>query len=65
MKRKELKDFTPNEIKDAVRDKYAQVAVHPKKEQNFPVGKKFAESVGYPKRLLGAPKITNRILFRS
>lgn len=25
-----------------------------KKEQNFPVGKKFAESVGYPKRLLDA-----------
>jgi ubiquinone/menaquinone biosynthesis C-methylase UbiE len=54
MKRKELEDFTPNEIKEAVRNKYAQVAVNPKKEQNFPVGKKFAESVGYPKRLLDA-----------
>jgi arsenite methyltransferase len=54
MKRKELEDLTPNEIKEAVRNKYAQVAVHPKKEQNFPVGKEFAESVGYPKLLLDA-----------
>jgi ubiquinone/menaquinone biosynthesis C-methylase UbiE len=52
MKRKELKDMTASEIKEAVRNKYAQVAVDPKKEQNFPVGKGFAESVGYPKFLL-------------
>jgi len=54
MKRKELKDMISNEIKEAVGYKYAQVAVDPNRRYNFPVGKKFAESVGYPKHLLDA-----------
>ncbi len=37
------------QILDAVCDKYSRVATHPGEEFGFPVGRKYAESVGYPK----------------
>lgn len=40
------------EILDAVCDKYSRVATHPHERFSFPVGREFAESVGYPKELL-------------
>ncbi|HUW31847.1 MAG TPA: methyltransferase domain-containing protein [Planctomycetota bacterium] len=40
------------EIKRAVAEKYSQVAENPDAEFNFPVGRQFAESVGYPAELL-------------
>lgn len=49
---RELKDMTHEEIKDACRVKYAQVAVNPEGRFNFPVGKKFAGEVGYPRQIL-------------
>jgi SAM-dependent methyltransferase len=47
-----LSAMTPEEIKTAVKDKYSQVATAPEADFNFPVGRAFAESVGYPKELL-------------
>lgn len=44
--------MTPEEIKAAVKEKYSQVATVPDTDFNFPVGRAFAESVGYPKALL-------------
>lgn len=49
---KPLSDMTPEEIKAAVNAKYSQVATTPDEDFNFPVGREFAESVGYPKGLL-------------
>ncbi|MBI3849844.1 MAG: methyltransferase domain-containing protein [Verrucomicrobia bacterium] len=51
-KQKPLSEMTSNEIKAAVREKYSLVATTPDAEFNFPVGRTFAESVGYPKLLL-------------
>lgn len=48
----ELQKMTPEDIKCAVRDKYSQVATSPGEKFNFPVGRKFAESVGYSCELL-------------
>ena len=42
-------------IKTAVAHKYSEVAVNPKGQFNFPVGRQFAESVGY------APQILDRL----
>ena len=42
------------DIKRAVKDKYSQVALTPSAKFNFPVGRKFAESVGYPAEMLDA-----------
>jgi len=49
---KPLNVLTPEEIKAAVSDRYGQVASAPSGKFNFPVGRKFAESVGYPADLL-------------
>jgi DNA-binding transcriptional ArsR family regulator/SAM-dependent methyltransferase len=47
-----LTELGPDDIKEAVRIKYSQVAKDPCEKFNFPVGRKFAESVGYPKKVL-------------
>lgn len=47
-----LQRMSPEDIKHAVREKYSQVASTPGAKFNFPVGRKFAESVGYPSELL-------------
>ncbi len=52
---KKLADMTEDDIKQAVREKYSQVAEAPcEHEFNFPVGRNFAESVGYPPEVLDA-----------
>ena len=43
----DLQSMSPDEIKRAVVDKYSEVALTPGGEFNFPVGREFAESVGY------------------
>ncbi len=52
MKLKKLKDMSPEDIKQAVNEKYSQVALAPGEKFNFPVGRKFAQSVGYPVEVL-------------
>ncbi len=47
-----LSEMNAAEIKEAVNKKYSQVAEDPKGEFNFPVGKKFAIDVGYPKDII-------------
>ena len=49
---KPLADHSQAEIKAAVADRYGLVATSPGEKFNFPVGRKFAESVGYPPDLL-------------
>jgi arsenite methyltransferase len=49
---KSLSIMTSDEIKEAVKEKYSQVAKEPCSAFNFPVGKKFAIDVGYPKEIL-------------
>jgi arsenite methyltransferase len=39
-------------IRAAVRDRYSRVATHPEEPIGFPVGRAFAEAVGYPPELL-------------
>ncbi len=46
--------MSAREIQQAVKDKYTEVALHPGGDFNFPVGRGFAESVGYPKIVLDA-----------
>ena len=48
----DLERMTAQDIKQAVGEKYSQVASTPEAKFNFPVGRKFAESVGYPCELL-------------
>lgn len=48
----DLHRMTPEDIKHAVGEKYSQVASTPGARFNFPVGRKFAESVGYSHELL-------------
>jgi len=48
----ELQKMSPEDIKQAVSKKYGQVASNPNGGFNFPVGRKFAESVGYSRELL-------------
>lgn len=52
---KSLKQMTDSEIKAAVTQRYGQVATNPAGKFNFPVGRKFAESVGY------SPEILNKL----
>jgi len=52
MEKKPLSQMGPDEIKDAVAERYGKVASEPCSKFNFPVGRKFAESVGYPAELL-------------
>lgn len=49
---KPLSEHSNDEIKCAVAERYGQVASTPGQKFNFPVGRKFAESVGYPPELL-------------
>jgi SAM-dependent methyltransferase len=48
----DIRKMTSDEIKQAVRGKYNQVAATPGAIFNFPVGREFAESVGYPSEML-------------
>jgi len=49
---KTLAEHSSEEIKAAVAERYGQVATLPSQRFNFPVGRKFAESVGYDAALL-------------
>lgn len=49
---KPLAEHSKDEIKAAVADRYSLVATSPGEKFNFPVGRKFAESVGYESELL-------------
>lgn len=49
---KTLSQFSPDEIKAAVAERYGQVAATPDQKHGFPVGRKFAESVGYDPAVL-------------
>jgi len=49
---KELSEYSGDEIKAAVAERYSLVATAPGERFNFPVGRKFAESVGYVAALL-------------
>jgi len=49
---KNIQKMTSEDIKQAVRGKYNQVASDPGATFNFPVGRGFAESVGYPPEIL-------------
>jgi arsenite methyltransferase len=49
---KPLAEHTSEEIKAAVAERYGAVATAPSQKFNFPVGRAFAESVGYPPELL-------------
>ena len=48
----DLQNMTPEQIKRVVKEKYSEVASNAQGKFNFPVGRKFAESVGYPGELL-------------
>jgi arsenite methyltransferase len=50
--KKALQQMSAEDIILAVEEKYSQVAKTPGQKFNFPVGRKFAESVGYSKELL-------------
>ena len=47
-----LQDLSPDEIKSAVAERYGLVAARPGRKFNFPVGRSFAESVGYDPAML-------------
>jgi len=49
---KPVAQMTDREIKAAVANRYGEVATGPRAKFNFPVGRKFAESVGYSAELL-------------
>src|SRR5579859_2695385 len=42
-----LQEYSSDEIKAAVAERYGEVATAPQQKFNFPVGRQFAESVGY------------------
>lgn len=52
MNKKQINEMSPDEIKEAVKEKYGKVAKNPCATFNFPVGKDFALKVGYPKDIL-------------
>ena len=54
MESTKLESMSQDDIKQAVKDKYSQVALTPEAKFNFPVGRQFAESVGYPVDVLDA-----------
>ncbi len=45
---------SPARLRDMVRGAYSAAAAHPKEKHAFPVGRQFAESVGYPADLLAS-----------
>src|SRR5262245_4386411 len=47
-----LGSLSPAQIRDAVAERYGQVATDPAGEFNFPVGRDFALAVGYPPEVL-------------
>jgi arsenite methyltransferase len=49
---KKLLELSPDEIKSAVAERYGLVAATPGQKFNFPVGRSFAESVGYDPAIL-------------
>src|SRR5687768_528576 len=49
---KSLSEYSHEEIKAAVADRYGRVATAPAEKCNFPVGRRFAESVGYESQVL-------------
>ena len=46
------RDITPEQLREAVRDRYAAVASDPEGRYSFRVGRAFAEALGYPGELL-------------
>jgi arsenite methyltransferase len=46
--------LTADEVRTAVRDRYSEVGADPAQGYPFPVGRAFAEAVGYPPALLDA-----------
>jgi len=46
--------MTPEGVEEAVRDRYSQVGADPSRQFTFPVGRDFAEAVGYPTELLAS-----------
>ena len=52
MTEKPLAEMTDGEIKAAVAKQYGKVAINPDGQFSFPVGRKFAESVGYSAEML-------------
>ena len=52
MNEKKINEMTSSDIKEAVKEKYSQVAKDPCASFNFPVGKKFALDVGYSEEIL-------------
>ena len=50
--KRDLRSMDADDIKQAVSEKYSEVALTPDEKFNFPVGRKFAESVGYPAETL-------------
>jgi arsenite methyltransferase len=50
---------TTNQLREAVHQAYSDAALRPEEEHPFPVGRRFAESVGYPPDLLaGFPSVS-------
>lgn len=47
-----IADLTAEEIRSAVVERYGQVATDPTGAFNFPVGRAFAEAIGYPPAML-------------
>lgn len=51
--------LTPESIRVAVAERYGRVAKEPNSQHSFPVGRAFAESVGYPSEVLDSlPRAT-------
>ncbi len=48
MGKKSIQDMRPEELREAVKGKYGEVAAFPQGPFPFPVGKEFAKSCGYP-----------------
>lgn len=49
-----VEGLTPGELRQAVADRYGRVATAPTGDFNFPVGREFAASIGYPSDFLDA-----------
>jgi hypothetical protein len=49
-----LRRTSPVQLRDRVRIAYSATAEHPDLKHQFPVGRKFAESIRYPSDLLAS-----------
>ena len=58
-----ITDLTPAELRRAVAERYGQVALDPAGPFNFPVGRAFAESVGYTPETLDAVPVAAHASF--